>query len=120
MNRKSLPLLTLLLASLASNAYGTELVHQFKNPSFSGQGAGAQWLTIENQEFTRKKAINDKLEAARSALESDNRLTDFNMVCLLRGEAAAWRFLQQMFGPSLEEIKKMQELDKTNGNPAGR
>jgi hypothetical protein len=25
---------------------------------------GAQWLTIENQEFTRKKAINDKLEAA--------------------------------------------------------
>jgi len=64
--------------------------------------------------------INDKLEAARSALESDNRLTDFNMVCLLRGEAAAWRFLQQMFGPSLEEIKKMQELDKTNGNPAGQ
>lgn len=76
MNRKSLPLLTLLLASLASNAYGTELVHQFKNPSFSGQGAGAQWLTIENQEFTRKKAINDKLEAElkAAALEEKNSI----------------------------------------------
>lgn len=76
MNRKSLPLLTLLLASLASNAYGTELVHQFKNPSFSGQGAGAQWLTIENQEFTRRKAINDKLEAElkAAALEEKNSI----------------------------------------------
>ena len=54
-------LLTLLLTS---STQATELNFQFKNPSFSGVNTGAQWLTIENQEFTRKKAINDKLEAA--------------------------------------------------------
>lgn len=74
MRKKSLLLLPLLL--LASDAYSTELVHQFKNPSFSGQGAGAQWLTIENQEFTRKKAIQDKLEAElkAAALEEKNSI----------------------------------------------
>lgn len=61
---------------LVSSVYSTELVHQFKNPSFSGQGAGAQWLTIENQEFTRKKAIQDKLEAElkAAALEEKNSI----------------------------------------------
>lgn len=73
MLKKSLLLLTLLLAN---RAYSTELVHQFKNPSFSGNGAGAQWLTIENQEFTRKKAIADKLEAElkAAALEEKNSI----------------------------------------------
>ena len=32
-------------------------VFKFKNPSFSGIGTGAHYLTIENQEFSRKKAI---------------------------------------------------------------
>ena len=52
---------TTILLAMPANA--TELQHQFKNPSFSGNGAGAQWLTIENQEFSRKKAIQDKIEA---------------------------------------------------------
>ena len=46
-----------------------EIVHKFKNPSFSGQGTGAHYLTIENQEFSRKKAIEEALEAARKAAE---------------------------------------------------
>ena len=73
MRKKILLILPLLLASRAQS---TELVHQFKNPSFSGQGAGAQWLTIENQEFTRKKAIRDKLEAElkSAALEEKNSI----------------------------------------------
>jgi hypothetical protein len=73
MRKKILLILPLLLAS---SAQSTELVHQFKNPSFSGQGAGAQWLTIENQEFTRKKAIRDKLEAElkSAALEEKNSI----------------------------------------------
>lgn len=63
MKRKSL-LLCLLLLAPSSVSFATELTHGFKNPSFSGVNAGSQWLTIENQEFSRKKAINDKLEAA--------------------------------------------------------
>jgi hypothetical protein len=48
-----------------------EIVHQFKNPSFSGIGTGAHYLTIENQEHSRKKAIEDALEAARKAAERE-------------------------------------------------
>jgi len=49
----------------------TEIVHQFKNPSFSGIGTGAHYLTIENQEHSRKKAIRDALEAAQKAAERE-------------------------------------------------
>ena len=47
------------------------ITHKFKNPSFSGIGTGAHYLTIENQEFSRKKAIEDAMEAARKAAERD-------------------------------------------------
>jgi hypothetical protein len=71
---KKLLILSLLLVS--QPALASEIVFQFKNPSFSGQGAGAQWLTIENQEFTRKKAIQDKIEAdlKAQALEEKNSI----------------------------------------------
>ena len=64
MIRKSL---TLLLVLLASNCYASELVYQFKNPSFSGVNAGSQWLTIDNQEAARRKVLQDKLEAKLKA-----------------------------------------------------
>ena len=48
-----------------------DVVHKFKNPSFSGVGTGAHYLTIENQEHSRKKAIKDAMEAARKAAERD-------------------------------------------------
>ena len=46
-------------------------VFKFKNPSFSGIGTGAHYLTIENQEHSRKKAIKDAMEAARKAAERE-------------------------------------------------
>ena len=54
-----------------SRASADEIVHTFKNPSFSGIGQGAHYLTIENQEHARKKAIEDALEAARKAAERE-------------------------------------------------
>lgn len=67
-------ILSLLLVGTPAQA--TEIVFQFKNPSFSGVNAGAQWLTIENQEFNRKKAIQDKIEAdlKAKALEEKNSI----------------------------------------------
>lgn len=66
----------LLLLLISTPAQASELVFQFKNPSFSGNNAGAQWLTIENQETTRKKAISDKIEAdlKAQALEEKNSI----------------------------------------------
>jgi len=51
-----------------------ELKFKFKNPSFSGIGTGAHYLTVENQEQSRKKAIEDALAAAEKAAqrEADN------------------------------------------------
>jgi len=51
------------------SAISADIVHKFKNPSFSGQGTASHYLTVENQEFTRKKEIMDSLEAARKAAE---------------------------------------------------
>lgn len=67
-------ILSLLLVS--SPVQATEIVFGFKNPSFSGVNTGAQWLTIENQETLRKKAIQDKIEAElkAKALEEKNSI----------------------------------------------
>jgi DNA integrity scanning protein DisA with diadenylate cyclase activity len=51
--------------------FADEIKHKFKNPSFSGQGQGAHYLTIENQEFSRKEQIEDALESARKSAERE-------------------------------------------------
>tara|TARA_B100000902_G_scaffold397875_1_gene462926 strand:+ start:1064 stop:1570 length:507 start_codon:yes stop_codon:yes gene_type:complete len=55
------------IMAISPNAQADEIKFGFKNPSFSGVGTGAHYLTIENQEHSRKKAIEDALEAARKA-----------------------------------------------------
>ena len=59
------------LLALTPNISADEIKHKFKNQSFSGIVTGAHYLTIENQEFSRKKAIEDALEAARKAAERE-------------------------------------------------
>ena len=61
--------ISFILLIFSFSAHADEIKHQFKNPSFSGIGTGAHYLTIENQEFSRKKAIEDALEAARKAAD---------------------------------------------------
>ena len=56
--------LLVLLVMSPSYVYGDELVHTFKNPSFSGVNQSSHYLTIENQEKSRKDAIQDDIEAA--------------------------------------------------------
>jgi len=48
-----------------------EMVHKFKNPSFSGQGTSSHYLTIENQEFNRKEAIKEEIKAYQEDLERE-------------------------------------------------
>ena len=59
----------LLLSSV--NIKADELVHEFKNPSFSGIGASAHYLTVENQEKSRRDAIKKDIEAALKQAERD-------------------------------------------------
>ena len=41
---------------MSFTAQAGQLNHSFKSPAFSGQGYSSHVLTIENQEFSRKKA----------------------------------------------------------------
>jgi|TARA_R110000803_G_scaffold210032_1_gene280816 hypothetical protein len=59
----------LLLLSFHSNA--DELLFKFKSPSFSGINSSSHYLTIENQEATRKQALKDEIEAYKDELERD-------------------------------------------------
>jgi hypothetical protein len=62
-------LLLTILFSLTINA--DEMTHSFKSPSFSGVGTSSHYLTIENQEFNRKKAIADEIKAYQEDLERE-------------------------------------------------
>ena len=55
-------LLTVVVSMWACSqiANSTDLTHRYKNPSFSGIGTSAHYLTIENQERTRSDAIREK------------------------------------------------------------
>ena len=53
--------------ALTPNVNADEIKHKFKNPSFSGIGTASHYLTVENQEFSRKKEIEDALAAAKKA-----------------------------------------------------
>ena len=58
---------------LATTANATELVHKFGSPSFSGINQSAHYLTIDEQERTRKEALAQK---AQEALEEAQREAD--------------------------------------------
>lgn len=48
----------------------------FKSPSFNGIGYSSHVLTIENQEATRKKALEDKIQAALDKAAADAKNTN--------------------------------------------
>ena len=57
----------LLLILISPILLSDEIVHEFKSPSFNGSGTSAHYLTIENQEKSRKEKIQDDIEAALKA-----------------------------------------------------
>ncbi len=59
------------LIIFSSVALSDELTHKFKNPSFSGVGTSAHYLTIENQEKSRRDAIQKDIESALLAAQRE-------------------------------------------------
>ena len=51
---------------------------QFKSPSFNGIGYSSHVLTIENQEATRQKARDDKIQSALDKAASDAKNTNLS------------------------------------------
>ena len=66
--------LIIFLFILSAKLYADEILYKFKSPSFSGINTSSHYLTIENQEATRRQAIKDEIEAYKDELarEADN------------------------------------------------
>ena len=67
-------LLIVISLFIASSALADDLVFQFKNPGFSGVGQSAHYLTIDEQERSRKAAILEDIESRANELlrEAEN------------------------------------------------
>jgi hypothetical protein len=73
--RKILVSVSLILLATAANA---ELVHQFKNPAFSGIGFSSHVLTIDSIEKSRRDAIEADKKAAIAKAEAELLNTPLN------------------------------------------
>lgn len=94
------------LLFLSPNVYADQLKHKFKNPSFSGVGTGAHYLTIENQEKSRKDKIKDDIEAALKAAEREEENSTLN------------KFLRNLESRIYSQISR-QLVDSMFGNEEG-
>jgi hypothetical protein len=60
-----------LIPCLAFPLFADEIKFKFKSPSFNGEGTSAHYLTIENQEFNRKEALEAEIKALQDELQRD-------------------------------------------------
>lgn len=67
----ALTLALVLSLCLVSELSAAPIEHNFKSPSFSGINQSSHYLTIENQEHSRKEAIRQEIEDLQEQLERD-------------------------------------------------
>ena len=63
--------IALFLGILGVNLKADQIVHKFKSPSFNGVGTSSHYLTIENQEFSRKLTIKEEIKALQEEIERE-------------------------------------------------
>tara|TARA_E500000318_G_scaffold112045_1_gene133594 strand:+ start:2169 stop:2627 length:459 start_codon:yes stop_codon:yes gene_type:complete len=71
MTTTSLKMSFLALIFFLTTAQAGELTHEFKNPSFSGQGYSNHVLALEQLQFTREAEIKKKAERLAKDAERD-------------------------------------------------
>jgi len=59
------------LLILTNPLWADQIVHKFKSPSFSGIGTSSHYLTIENQQYTRKLTIKEEIKALQEEIERE-------------------------------------------------
>ena len=60
---------TILISTLDFNLLASEMVHEFKNPAFSGNGYSSHVLSINQLETQRKEKVEDDEKSAKAAAE---------------------------------------------------
>jgi hypothetical protein len=92
----------LLILTTISSSHATEIVHRFKNPSFSGVGTSSHYLTIENQEKSRKDKIKEEIDAELQRIERESENTTLakflrNLESRIYSQLSK-QLVEQMFG----------------------
>tara|TARA_R110000850_G_scaffold59510_1_gene137386 strand:+ start:353 stop:838 length:486 start_codon:yes stop_codon:yes gene_type:complete len=59
------------LSLVAVNVNASPIVHEFKNPSFSGIGASAHYLTIDEQETKRRDELAEKIQSELDEIQRE-------------------------------------------------
>ena len=67
--KKLMLVLTTLIFTLDYNLLASEMVHDFKNPAFSGNGYSSHVLSINQLEVQREQKVFDDLKSAKAAAE---------------------------------------------------
>tara|TARA_R100001509_G_scaffold76934_1_gene43109 strand:+ start:344 stop:853 length:510 start_codon:yes stop_codon:yes gene_type:complete len=63
--------LIMFISIIAININADTITHKFKSPSFNGIGTSSHYLTIENQEFSRKLTIKEEIKALQDEIERE-------------------------------------------------
>lgn len=67
--------LIMFIGVITMNIKADQIVHKFKSPSFNGIGTSSHYLTIENQQYTRKLTIKEEIKALQEQIERDKENT---------------------------------------------
>ena len=88
-----------------------EMLFKFKSPSFSGINSSSHYLTIENQEATRKQAIKDEIQAYKDELAREaNNTTLARFIRNLESRVYAQlsrQMVEQLFGETQSKEGKL-------------
>ena len=69
---------TLLILTICATASASELMHEFKNPAFSGNGYSNHVLAMEQLRYQREKEIADALASAAAKAKREEEQTTLN------------------------------------------
>ena len=93
--------------TITSNLFADQIVHKFKSPSFSGIGTSSHYLTIENQQKSRRDKIQEDVESAIAKAERESESTTHakflrNLESRIYAQITK-QLVVQMFGDGINE-----------------
>ena len=60
-----------LVVMMSNTLESSPITHEFKNPSFSGVGASAHYLTVDEQETKRRDELAEKIQSELDEIQRD-------------------------------------------------
>ena len=102
---------TLLIIFFVSHIKADQLIYSFKSPSFSGINTSSHYLTIENQEATRKATIKEEIKAYTDQLAREADTTTLarfirNLESRIYAQLSR-QMVEQLFGETPQKEGKL-------------